>query len=411
MASTQPILIEHQCPQCGAPATLEETDRLFTCGYCRVKSFLANKDFFRYLLPHPESERAVTYLPYWRIKGILFSSLDSGLQHRIVDVSSQAFPSAHFPASLGLRSQTMRLRFLSPGAGGRFLKTTVPVKKMKATVQQWMSTSIEGTIHEQALIGETTSIIFSPFYIDSKVHDAVLNRPVSDPLPESFEIESAVDTQAVQPIRFIPALCPKCGWDLDGERDSLVLHCRNCRTLYEAGEEQFKPIRVAHLPSTEEQCVFLPFYQISAKTSGIRLDSFADLVVSTNLPKVVQKGWEERPFLYWSPAFKVRPEDFLRFARSLTLSQPQTELQEGVPKGTFHPVTLSLSEATEGLKINLASFLKPAGVMLPRLKEIEVKPQRALLVYLPFQEERTDLASEKFQLRINRNLLRYAKNL
>jgi hypothetical protein len=411
VTAAQRILIDHQCPQCGAPATLEETDRLFTCSYCRVKSFLTNKDFFRYLIPHPEMERQVTYLPYWRIKGMLFSSLDSGIQHKIVDVSSQAFPSPYFPASLGLRSQTMRLRFLSPGAAGRFLKTTVPMKRMKATVQQWMSTTLESTIHEQALIGETTSIIFSPFYIESKVHDAVLNRPVSDPLPEAFEVESAIDANAAQPIRFIPALCPKCGWDLDGERDSLVLHCGNCRTLYQAGGDQFRSIRVAHLPAAETQSVFLPFYRITTENAGIRLDSFADLVRTANLPKVIQNGWEERPFLFWSPAFKIRPEDFLRFARNLTLSQPQTALLPGLPKGPLHPVTLSLSEASEGLKINLASFVKPAGVMLPRLKEITVKPQKALLVYIPFQEERTDLANEKFQLRLNRNLLRFAKNL
>ncbi|MGD9137268.1 MAG: hypothetical protein PVH42_10930, partial [Desulfobacterales bacterium] len=34
------VLIEYQCPQCGAPATIEETDRLFTCQFCRVNSYL-----------------------------------------------------------------------------------------------------------------------------------------------------------------------------------------------------------------------------------------------------------------------------------------------------------------------------------------------------------------------------------
>ena len=46
------FIIEHQCPQCGAPAELEETDRLFQCGYCRVKSYLTIPDYFRYTLPH-----------------------------------------------------------------------------------------------------------------------------------------------------------------------------------------------------------------------------------------------------------------------------------------------------------------------------------------------------------------------
>ncbi|MCK7515939.1 MAG: hypothetical protein MZV70_76205 [Desulfobacterales bacterium] len=62
--------IEHQCPQCGAPANLEETDRLFACPFCRVKSFLLTRDYFRYVLPakNPAGKELV-YFPYWRFKG------------------------------------------------------------------------------------------------------------------------------------------------------------------------------------------------------------------------------------------------------------------------------------------------------------------------------------------------------
>jgi hypothetical protein len=49
--------------------------------------------------------------------------------------------------------------------------------------------------------------------------------------------------------------------------------------------------------------------------------------------------------------------------------------------------------------------------MLPRLKEIAVKPKKAMLVYIPFHESGTDLSNPHFQLRINKHLLRYAKSL
>ena len=100
------FLIEHQCPQCGAPAIMEETDRLFTCEFCRVKSYLVAEDVFRYLLPSqaPESKNLL-YFPYWRFKGMLFSCAGSGIAHKFVDVSHQAVLSHLFPNSLGLRSQ------------------------------------------------------------------------------------------------------------------------------------------------------------------------------------------------------------------------------------------------------------------------------------------------------------------
>ena len=124
------LLIEHQCPQCGAPATLEETDHLFTCEFCRVKSYLLSR-VFRYILPHPAREnKEVVYFPYWRFKGMLFSCVSNGVKHRIVDVSHQAIESQHFPVSVGLRSQTMKLRFVSPETEGRFLQTSLPYEEM-----------------------------------------------------------------------------------------------------------------------------------------------------------------------------------------------------------------------------------------------------------------------------------------
>jgi hypothetical protein len=303
MASASRILIEHQCPQCGAPATLEETDRLFTCPFCRVKSYLTSRDHFRYLLPHPSrGAKEVVFLPYWRLKGILFSSITTGIKHKIVDVSYQAVASPHFPVSLGLRSQTLKLRFVSPQTEGRFLKSSVPVQQMKATVEEWFLSTLPKPVFEQALIGDAICQIFSPFYVTPKgVVDAVLNRPVSQDLPADFDVASLPGGSPDWQIRFIPALCPTCGWDLEGERDSLVLHCRNCKAPWQAGRGKFSRIRVAHLPGGEAGSLYLPFYRIGATVSGMLLRSFADLVTVANLPKVIQAGWEKVPFHFWFP--------------------------------------------------------------------------------------------------------------
>ena len=94
------LLIEHQCPQCGAPATLEETDHLFSCEFCRVKSYLLSR-VFRYVLPHnAPSNKELVFLPYWRFKGMLFFCISNGIKQKIVDVSQQGISSPLFPPSL-----------------------------------------------------------------------------------------------------------------------------------------------------------------------------------------------------------------------------------------------------------------------------------------------------------------------
>ena len=120
------ILIDHQCPQCGAPSVLEETDRLFSCQFCRVKSFLHVKDHFRYILPHKAPrEQELFYFPYWRLKGMLFSCTGDGVREQFIDVSYQAIDNAHFPVSVGLRSQALKMRFATSETHGGILKTSV----------------------------------------------------------------------------------------------------------------------------------------------------------------------------------------------------------------------------------------------------------------------------------------------
>ncbi|MCJ7595557.1 MAG: hypothetical protein MUO52_12375 [Desulfobacterales bacterium] len=412
MTQTSKFLIEHQCPQCGAPATLEETDHLFACEFCRVKSYLLPVDFFRYMLPHnAPKEKPLIFLPYWRFKGCLFSCVTGGIRQRIADVSHQASVSAHFPATLGLRSQTQKLRFVTPDTEGRFLKPTLPYREVLAIIEKGFSASLPKPIFAQSFIGETVSQIYAPFYIEDRIYDAILNRPVSIDLPGDFEESTLQDEQPAWPIRFVPTLCPNCGWDMEGERDSLALSCRNCNSLWLAGKKGFRKLGFAHIPEGDGKALYLPFDRIKAGITGIALESYADLVKIANLPRVIQEDWTARPFHFWSPAFKVRPQDFLRFSRNLTLSQPPDTWVPELPDGDSHPVTLPVQEALEGLEITLGSFMKPPGILLPKLPEIEIKPKSLMLVYIPFKRRGNELSQPAFHLRINRSLLAYAKHL
>jgi hypothetical protein len=405
------LLIEHQCPQCGAPATLEETDHLFFCEFCRVKSYLLSR-VFRYVLPHnAPPNKELVFLPYWRFKGMLFFCISNGIKQKIVDVSHQGISSPYFPPSLGLRSQTLKLRFLTSETEGRFLKPRLTREETEDLIDERFSGHMPKPIFDRSFVGDVCSIIFAPFYVDNKVYDAVLNRPVSPALPDDFDLSSFEGGRADWNIRFIPALCPDCGWDLEGERASLALYCKNCNSIWQADKGRFLKLKFGRMLEEGESITYLPFWRIRANVSGIELKSFADLVKAANLPRVIQKGWEDVAFRFWIPAFKVRPQDFLRFGNNLTLSQPQVDWEPTLPKGNLHPVTLPVQEAAEGLKLIFASFIKPRGTMYPKLPEIEIKAKSFYLAYIPFRQKGNELSQPAFRLRINKNLLSYALHL
>jgi hypothetical protein len=174
--------------------------------------------------------------------------------------------------------------------------------------------------------------------------------------------------------------------------------------------KQFNKLEFGLFRADTPDSIHFPFYRIRAEVSGVQLDSYADLVKTANMAKVVQKGWEEKPFRFWTPAFKIRPDDFLFFSRNMTLSQPPKEYVQELPQGEVLPVTMPLQDAVESLKINLASFIKPPK-MLQMLDAVEIKAKSVVLVYIPFQKTGKELVQPDFNLRTNKTLLQYAKNL
>ena len=157
--------------------------------------------------------------------------------------------------------------------------------------------------------------------------------------------------------------------------------------------------------------MYLPFWRIKADVTGITLNSYADMARIANVPKAVQKKWEDMEFRFWAMAFKVRPRVFLRLARNITLAQPQEKLLKELPDDPLHPVTLPIEEAIESLTINLASFMKPQKDLLPILGDITIKPKSYLLVYIPFLEQHHEFIQPELHLTINKNQLKLASNL
>jgi hypothetical protein len=356
-------------------------------------------------------EKELIFFPYWRFKGMLFSCLRNGIQHRFVDASHQAIDSHFFPPSVGLRAQALKLRFATHETAARFLKTRLPINDVLDILDKRFSAALPKSIILQSRIGDTTSLIYSPFYIDNKIHDAVLNQPVSTVLPDNFDMSLFQDDARKWAIEFLPTICPHCGWDLKGERDSLVLNCSNCASVWKPEKDGFAKLSTAYMPDQGENLIYLPFWRIKADVEGIALTSYADLIRAANLPKAVQKGMEEVRFHFWALAFKVRPQNFLRLSRIITISQPLEKPAGGVPKARLHPVTLPLQEGLESLKLTLASFIKPQKKVAEILPDIAIKPKSFILVYLPFHEKHHELIQPKLSMTINKNMLAHSKNL
>ena len=199
----------------------------------------------------PKNKKLV-FFPYWRFKGMLFSCVESGIKHRFIDASHQAVESGYFPISVGLRSQALKLNFVVPETQGYFLKPTRSFNKVMDIFKHRFSTSLPKPIYHQSHIGETLSLIYSPFYAEDKLFDAILNKPVSSVLPDDFDVTVLQGGRPDERINFIPTLCPACGWDLEGRRGALVLNCKNCNSAWRPDANGLKELKFGFIPAKEK---------------------------------------------------------------------------------------------------------------------------------------------------------------
>jgi DNA-directed RNA polymerase subunit RPC12/RpoP len=403
--------IEHQCHQCGAPVTLAETDRLIQCPYCRVRSYLVARDAFSYVLPHRSRDRELLYFPYWRFRGVFYACLMEGVEHRFIDASLRGIDAREFPVSLGLRAQTMRLQFATPELAGRFLPPALEVSGARQAFADHSAQECTGPVFHREFVGETLSLIYAPFYFDGHLHDAVIDRPIVGAVSPDLLDRLPAGGPPRGGVQFIPTLCPHCGHDLEGERDALVLTCRNCQSAWRSTADGLVRTVFGRLPECGEAAIYLPFWRVTAAVTGMQLASYADLVRAANLPKLLQESWEERRFCFWVPAFKIRPQIFLLLGRAITLAQPAEELTPTLPELPMHPVNLPLLEAVECAKVLLGSFLSPPSAHLPRLPQIKVALEDHRLAFVPFAGTHTEWVHPTYQLAVNKNAIGFGLQL
>ena len=406
------FLVRQECPQCGAPVELDETDHILQCPYCDVKSFLFSGEPFRFVLPHKEQDKEILYVPYLRFRGVVYACQARSVRYRIVDITRLAVPLKSFPISLGLRPQAMKMRFVSRETTGSFLKCFLTTPEMLTKAEKPSFSGISEEIFHKAHVGEAISLIYLPLYFKKgALFDAITQRPVAR-LPRDRDKFAAITENVPSwELTFMATLCPRCGWNLEGQKDSVVLLCGNCQTAWEAQRGRFVPVDFLVVEGDHADITYLPFWKMSIRTEGVSINSFADFMRITNQPKVIQKSWYDKGMAFWTPAFKIRPKSFLAISRHLTLTQEKLEGEKTFPGRIRHPVTLPLAEAIQSIKVTLADTTVSKREILPRLPDISVAVRGATLMYLPFEESAHEMIQPHTGLVINKKSLEFGRYL
>jgi hypothetical protein len=403
--------VEQECPQCGGPIELDETDHLLSCPYCSIKNFIFAPNYFRLVLPHKAPGKEIIYAPYLRFKGNVYYCQDLTISHRFVDITRAGLKARVIPSSLGLRPQAMKMKFVTPDTQGSFLKFSLKAMDVVEKAAKLSSALSSGQISHRAFIGDTLSLIYLPLYLEGdKLFDAILNRHI-DNVPSQDIFESDLVSNPKWELTFMPTICPDCGWNLDGEKDSVVLTCANCYSAWEATKGKFRKVDLWSVPGQDERTEYLPFWSISATSTGVEIKSFADFIRVTNQPIVIKKEWEDMEMSFWTPAFKIRPKLFLRLSGQITVTRRDFQLKREIPGKGLYPVTLPQTEAVQAMKLTLAGSAVNKKKVLPHLPGVKFDIKRSSLVYLPFSDTGHDMALQNASISINKQALEFGRKL
>lgn len=387
---------------------LEETDRIFSCPFCQVRLFIHAQGPFQYYLP-PRIDHPGTpiFVPYWRFRGNVFVLGLHDTQHKIVDSSILAAPQAMLPPSLGLRTQAMTLRFVEPTTIGRFLppglkSTDFKSRLLKATPGLAAMSDPKLT----ACVGDTLSLVYQPVFQDQGLIDGITGEHLG---PGTINVEDLLQPETS--LHFSSTLCPQCGWDLAGDKQSLIQTCQHCDTAWEPGPDGGTPVTPHFLHTDSTPDLYLPFWNVRFRAKGFRLQTWADLVRLTNLPRALLPWMETTAFSFRIPAFKIRPELFLNLSARVSLFQPSAPELETLPRIPLHPVTLPKEEAFHSLPVVLGRLTPARKNLFPIIHNGSFVPVEASIEYVPVVEAADEYVQPEMNMAIQKNALFWSTTL
>ncbi|MBW2659353.1 MAG: hypothetical protein JRC87_07150 [Deltaproteobacteria bacterium] len=413
------LTIEQSCPGCGADIELHEDDRMVRCPFCEVDNYMLEQGARRFVLPWSLplaiDESDLFFVPYLRFKGAIYYTTGEKVKYRLVDATRLGIGNDRLPASLRLRPQAMKVKPVVADMTGRFLPQTVKTEIVfshATRITTLFAKEKEGNIYNRAFIGESISRIYQPYYIhQEQLFDAVDNNPLGEFSSYRIDQRSGLAAKTSWEPRFISTVCPQCADLLQGERDSLALSCNNCETMWVEQGDRFVPLQWSLVKSERRGARYLPFWKISLSSPDKNLETLGAFLRLTNQPVLVRREYDDIPFSFWIPAFKVNPRTLLQLAEKLTV------IQSRIPEGTTgrldnnYPVTLPLKEAVQSIKSVLAGAALYKKRVYPMLPKIDTSPGVTSLVYLPFSGNSHDLTQEHTMVTVNAAALKFGRKL
>jgi hypothetical protein len=358
----------------------------------------------RYFLPpRVNGPGRLVYIPYWRLRGSAFVIDPEHIRHKVLDTNMRAVDLPGLPMSLGLRPQTLPLRFVEPETDGFFLRPEID----GATFKMRLLGNLPGRIrisgpHLGVCVGDVVSVVYQPVFQDKEMVDGISGRILG---PACVPTENA----DMGRFSFTSTLCPQCGWDLEGDTQSLVQACFHCHTAWMPGADVPEHVDVRFLGSPVDGR-YLPFWSLRFRAEGFPLASWADLLRLTGLPRVVRPWMENAPCVLRVPAFKIKPTLFLTLSSCMSLYPEQAVPREPL-SAPLYPATLPMEEAVEALPLVLAGLSAPHGRILGQLRKGTLHLEEASIEYVPFVLKNRQWYHQETNFALQENALHWASAL
>ncbi len=406
------LVLEQECPQCGAPVQLDETDRILLCPYCRVKLFIhARIGCARYLVPNGSREhRRLVYAPYWRFRGMAFTMAGLRVQHRVLDTSAVALTAGRLPPSLALRPQALRMRYVDEATAGEFWPPNVTVRDFALRLNSAAgSITPDAGRRPQVFIGEVRSLVYTPLVVeDGRFLDGITLKSLPGLQPPELD-DSAVPVH--ERPKFWPTLCPDCGWDMEGEKDNSVLFCRQCCQGWMDQNDQWQSIPLWRCGEGRNSAdLWLPFWNFEADSDDLDVRTYADLIRFANLPRPVLPDMERDRLRYWVPAFKINPHLFLRLGSRMTVSRPSpAKIENDLPGGAIGTTSLPFEEALESIPVILAASASANRARFEQAAQARFAPGAFRLVLVPFDRQNHEFFQPDLGFSIPANTLKWGR--
>ena len=402
------------CPQCGAPLELGETEQIIECPYCRVRHILVIHDHVTCCLA-PRNTTVLpedtVYVPYWRFKGLGFALQGPQITHRIMDLSAPATSIKGLPPSLGLRPQTQSLHFIHHDTRAGFLPITIKQQHLLHHVgSRLLGSGPRKRIPPlQSYIGDLVQLVYSPLILrKNRVFDAITGTSIPGCDEEELR-EKSVAFPGRQP-GFLPALCPHCGWDLSGHKESLCQACTHCQRLWVSLNGGLHAMEFQFAGQADQNCTWFPFWQMDVENAEASLKNRADMILLANLPRIPTPEDRLSPLQFTIPAFKLNPTLFLRLARQTTIFHFQDARKVPLHEN-FFPCALPLTEAWQAISPLLYDLARDKTEIQTTLTRSNFRLKHCRMLFLPFTHQGMELIQPDMNVSLPANSVLFGQSL